>query len=728
MLDTVKTLNSVYTLKKDLSVISEKTAKSAFKAYFNLIEKLIVKHKTGNMMFVKEFFKSLNQIISKNPGLFASADSARPSLDISAQEALSLQPQNDKPLTYDAFFTWLWQVHTDMTYQTRDDWLSRQYLVSCICRCFCFVSKKMRDVHIPNMLKLIQEGLQDPHLRSSTFTSILTLMHHKIDAIVTKLLPFIAQNLQSWFVDAKTVYSQNVLIKLVTSIAQGYPEASNTDLTRKAMEALFNLTDQQTTSLQILNQAYQGLESLLINNSLSHYERKLVEAMTSMRSKPKSPAAQQSAQDKIKKVSMDLLNAVKNSPNKISQVASGMPRSISTTVISTLAAATNPKPEEKNKTDASLAPKKPDHQRQLSIDSFTSFFKSTPKPAPQPVATPAPTPAVPLKLPLDQLTPATPAEDLKPSPRITIDTTINDKMRVKRMLSMALMITCMYTSKSAAETSDSAINSENSRMNVLQLLQDAEFRKGDQRETEVMLRFAPVLLEEFFEQEQILPLIYGDFLASKTNPLSLSLLLHLHMPLLFMQRHNKAPATDTKHVIAQQSFGDWVKLTLDMLPMKKPVPQAVWSLLCFFMSVCMCANPQHEALYVNFGSYYPTTLDQLNDKVFMHAFLLYGLCFDRFLFANGMQEQQHLLRSTLQSLYKTERMELIDLLYTLLNLEFPFPKTLAKSAPLPQQQQVLSPLSTPITSPVHAYTTPPQSTSNSTNSTPAKEAQLLDFD
>ena len=137
----------------------------------------------------------------------------------------------------------------------------------------------------------------------------------------------------------------------------------------------------------------------------------------------------------------------------------------------------------------------------------------------------------------------------------------------------------------------------------------------------MLLKFIPRLLEDFFDSEQILPLIYNEFLSPKTHPSLLSLFLRIHLPAAY-EKMQQAEDFDS----ALNSFGTWIRMSLETISLKKPISHALWGLLNLFVCVCLCPSngEHHQASFVETGSVLPQTV---HDSFFAHAFLLYGVCF-----------------------------------------------------------------------------------------------------
>nr|CAG4718329.1 unnamed protein product [Naegleria fowleri] len=205
----------------------------------------------------------------------------------------------------------------------------------------------------------------------------------------------------------------------------------------------------------------------------------------------------------------------------------------------------------------------------------------------------------------------------------------NNISQTRRILLLGLMATFMYTSTFSGNNGSMIISSQDSsqkeraKVNILHLIE--QFHDGEiDREGEVLLRFIPQLMEDFFESEQILPLLYNEFLSAKTHPLLLSLLLSLHMPHIC-----------GKDSTNQQNFENWINMSMQTLCLKQPPSGALWALLCLFITVCMSEYDHHHAALIYFGSNH--CVHEWN-QISSHAFLLYGSIFYNYLCQKQMKD------------------------------------------------------------------------------------------
>lgn len=213
--------------------------------------------------------------------------------------------------------------------------------------------------------------------------------------------------------------------------------------------------------------------------------------------------------------------------------------------------------------------------------------------------------------------------------------------------------------------SSATLSHEHSNLNVLRLFQ--QFSNEMKRSTEVQLRLLPILMEDFLESDQILPMIFGEFLGSKKHPLLLSYVLRFHIPKLFEQDLQKEK--DIQH------FADWINVCMSTFQLKVPISHALWGLLCLFVCMCMCNNKYFETIFVEIGTNFPCLLHNASDRwwenygeMFEDAFLMCGVCFYRFMQQLKMPEQVKTFIDVLHKL-KAEKCELADRLLNLLPIK-----------------------------------------------------------
>ncbi|KAL9641808.1 hypothetical protein ABK040_011793 [Willaertia magna] len=219
---------------------------------------------------------------------------------------------------------------------------------------------------------------------------------------------------------------------------------------------------------------------------------------------------------------------------------------------------------------------------------------------------------------------------------ITATTTTSNLLSTssaRRVLLLGLMITSMYTSSITTINNNNSVTSlerERAKVNILHLIE--QFHDGEiDREGELLLRFIPQLMEDFFESEQILPLIYNEYLSSKTHPLLLSLLLSIHMPHIY------------KNI---KEYENWIQISLQTLSMKQPMMGALWALLCLFISVVVGEYTHHYPLLIYFGSNH--SINNWNSFT-SHAFLMYGLMFSDYLKEKNMLDTLNLFKNQILS-------------------------------------------------------------------------------
>jgi hypothetical protein len=714
--------------------------KALFNGFMKSIEDAVAIHKQYNPYLVKELIKSLTLIISRNAELFMAED-----VTIGTGGEVTTGNQSYS-------FDWLYRFFATLYSEPyRDeDWIMRQYLIYGMTKSFSIAytsnqqslstgssdsnttplaqptsnaqisqQQLQQQNNLQVVFKAIQEALDDIHLRQYGFMSILTLIQHRMTPLINMLLPHLSERIQSWFLDEnQTVYVQLLQIRMVTSLVEFYPDSSTYSVTRKAMEALFNVIDRESTSLRVINSIYDALQHLLVNYSLSHFERRLIEALTSfkrptqkqprpismsqmgkslfsrlqlrnnspeeqMNNNEKPQIVTETSQEKGPFVPVKLANLMQNTTAKSdtetkpeSDVPSSMSRSSSMLSFLGVKKNTNAPPTPSTQTQ----PTKP----AFSLASVGAFFTGKRSSNPQITApveksetkqpeTPK-QPIVPVVIPVVQ-----PAEEVNK----------NVHVHSRRVLLLSLMATSMYTSVNSAiassnlnSTTSNDSNREHKKVNVLQLFEQLHGTKDTHRENEMLLRFIPRLLEDFFDAEQILPLIFGEFLGNKSHPLLLSIVLRIHLPvayhfealsLVLAQANNEdAGAQDTtetgeesseilKRTVSDMlndarkksyhnSFGEWIKLSLETLSLKYPPSRALWALLCVFITSCMCYDQHNRATLIEIGAVMPP---EHENPVFVHAFLLYGVRFDKCMKEHQTNTQRKTLVRVLQQMAET---------------------------------------------------------------------------
>jgi hypothetical protein len=731
MKDFAESLNSghVSTAKSTsrLQITVDSTyAKALFNGFMKSIEDAVALHKQYNPYLVKEMVKSLTLIISRNAELF-----------MAEETTLSESTTSNQSYSFD----WLYKFFASLYNEPlrEEDWTMRQYLIYGMTKSFSIAyntsqqiissqpvstsgnnspsDKNTTNTYQTDMqvvFKAVQEALDDVHLRQYGFLSILTLIQHRMTPVINLLLPTLSERIQSWFLDEQqTVYVQLLQIRMVTSLVEFYPDSSTHNVTRKAMEALFNVIDRDSTSLRVINSIYDALQHLMVNYSLSAFERRLIEALTSFKKPQQRTKERTTSMSLIGKTLLSRLQLraspepsektvekspekvvekppVDKSPEKSNVVALGTLLSNAQTKVAPII--TKPTPE----------PSTPSMSRSSSVFSFLTGGTTTPRqgstqPTPQtPAKTtsgfslanvsaffsgkkPVTAPVTPVAPPVETKQPETPARVTAPTPQPEEK---NVHIHSRRVLLLSLMATSMYTSVNTAPStvnniSNSDSNQEHKKVNVLQLFEQLHTTTDIHRESEMLLRFIPRLLEDFFDAEQILPLIFGEFLGNKTHPLLLSIVLRIHLPVAYhfealsfvlakanreagiitdtnneeiLKRTASDILEDARKKSYHNSFGEWIKISLETLSLRHPPSRALWALLCVFITSCMCYDQHNRATLIEIGAAMPPEQD---NPVFIHAFLLYGVRFDQCMKEHQTTVQRKTLVKVLQQMVET---------------------------------------------------------------------------
>jgi len=455
-------------------------------------------------------------------------------------------------------------------------------------------------------------------------------------------------------------------IRMITSIIESYPDASTHNITRKAMEALFSVADNCRTPLSIVCSVYESLEQLLVNYALSHFERKLIEALTSMqqnskKQKTRLPLPSEGKSDEksgtsplssrksflglpsfhVRNLSGSGFSGSKNSKNTDSTISPLTP-SGSQEDLSSLSSA-NSMGRSISTPDFHIPQAEPARlDRRNSLSKLPVLFTANAPlqqiVVPITISGPPKTNATTGSL-LGSLSPQSKQRVIANNQdqivirnlHRTDEKTISRNSHIRKVLLLGLMVTSMYT----AGMKQTEEKREHIRVNVLQLferLHESEMH----REAEVLLKFIPQLLEDFFDSEQILPLIYNEYTRqAKSHPSLLSLFLKVHLPAAYQKETGKdqpkKPTLSPSNKIPKSSFGDWITLSLETLVLKRPMSLALWGLLNLFICVCLCEKQHgqhHQSTFVEMGSVVPRSP---SDTLFSHAFQLYGVCFYAFI-------------------------------------------------------------------------------------------------
>lgn len=664
--------------KRQSIKIDEVYARAILNGYMRYLDDAIKKHKKSNPAFVKEILKSLTLIMSRNPTLFLSVN----------PEAYTFQ------WVYDVYKA----AYTDAV--QNEDWLIKQYVVLGLAKSYSVLynqeevanTEMIRARQTNNLIQVIknqsgfilqvlQDAMLDPHTRLCANLSILIFIQHRVTKVVSEFLPFLSDNFQKWFLEEnQTTHSLKLQIRMIASIIESYPDASTHKITRKAMEALFSLADNSRTPLDVVVSVHEALEHLLANYALSHLERKLIEALTSVQhnskkkqrgndlhggarisidGRPANIPATTAQQPKkswfhVRNLSGSTLNNFTSSiglKNSLETAAKTLAPSMSTDDFRHAASSNNMSrslsTSDLNQSVGELAPA----HRRNSLSKLPVLF-SLNAPAqhiqlqlfitgpPTTALTPPPSTSLfSITSPSKQASQNAAQIQEQTVTRVLHKTearTVARNSHTRKVLSLGLMVTSMYT----AGTKQSDEEKEHIRVNVLQLFQQLHDYEMH-REAEVLLKFIPQLLEDFFDPEQILPLIYNEYQNPKAHPSLLSLFLRIHLPEAYTKEQNRLKGSPVqsknasfRKVVAQplpsSSFGDWIQLSLDTLSLKKPISLCLWGLLNLFICVCMGAEPgdHHQAAFVEIGSVVP---QNSTDPLFTQAFLLYGVCFYAFL-------------------------------------------------------------------------------------------------
>lgn len=506
--------------------IDEILGRAIFSSFFKFVEDAIHKHKQSNLSFVSELVKSLNLIMFRNPKLFvpmttevaletslqdspksesiiaspspsSASSTATDGLTTSGVYGTQLttsfmqvknlyqdwahQPQNQQlpsKLDFNHVFTIYRNLYLNDTLE--DDWVLKQHLGTGMCKSFGSLPSNAREQHSALVLKMLKESLRDEHLRLQSYSGIISLIQSGQHSIIAKLIPFLSEHIQTIILSERIVHSQIIVIHMITSVIQYFPDASVHDLTRKAMEAMFSLSDRGTTPLQIVDHIYSALRHLLANYALSDFERKLIEALTS-----------------IKKPSMKETQDHRRSITLSSPLSSG-----------TL----QPQDMIRTMTPDKTRMASPHTQRRMTLTSLLGFKKSpsTSKSSSQHETSPGLMGSV-TSSPSKSSRTSTASQASKAEARKTQlrqgliqrqqeKDLIVSNPHARQMLLLSLMITSMYSSldmiEIKASTTEDATGSasnirERCKMNVLQLFQDLEYRTETRREAEVLLRFLP---------------------------------------------------------------------------------------------------------------------------------------------------------------------------------------------------------------------------------------------
>ncbi|EFC50597.1 predicted protein [Naegleria gruberi] len=249
------------TTRQSISV-EEIYSKALFNSFMLFIHDSIQKFSKNNLMITKELVKSLILIMENNIVLFAVNNG-----------------------TYSV--QWLHELFKNIYKECNlyEDWILGQYALYGLSKTYAILhSNNAKDVNEDFIIKTMESSLVNNHLKQSALQSVLSFIECGNRNIVLKLLPYLASNIQTWLLDKEqTVYNQLLLMKMVTQMVQQYPEASVHQLTKKTMESLFNLSDDIDAPLTIVVTIFKSLQKLLINYSLSQFERSLIEAMTSIK-------------------------------------------------------------------------------------------------------------------------------------------------------------------------------------------------------------------------------------------------------------------------------------------------------------------------------------------------------------------------------------------------------------------------------------------------------------
>jgi hypothetical protein len=167
-----------------------------------------------------------------------------------------------------------------------------------------------------------------------------------------------------------------------------------------------------------------------------------------------------------------------------------------------------------------------------------------------------------------------------------------------------------------------------------------------------------MLINDFIENDQILPLLFGRFLNEDIPYVIFSKIIKLHFPKII----------DLENKNMGVNFEEWIKVSLLTLSMKKPISFAMWGLLCLFISV---VNLDLELVFPEIGLDLKISIDEnkLNEK-FGYSFLLYGLCFYSYLFDKKYNELCVIMADILSTF--SNQNKFAELLYGFLTKKFKF--------------------------------------------------------
>jgi hypothetical protein len=216
--------------------------------------------------------------------------------------------------------------------------------------------------------------------------------------------------------------------------------------------------------------------------------------------------------------------------------------------------------------------------------------------------------------------------------------TLSRNSQTRQVLLLGLMATIVYSSSTTLDTE--YVRSK--VMTMFEQLRECEMNRC----AEVLLKYTPKLLGDYFDPEQILPLIYNEYLGPKTRPAVLTLSLSAHLPGAFIKDLSNADNPFFK-------FGQWVKLGMETIAMKRPLSLSIYGLLNMFISACLCDGHHHHSSFIEIGSVVPQTP---TDPVFSQSFLFYGICFYSFL-KNHIPDQVPVLNKVLDQLLNIETKE-----------------------------------------------------------------------